>query len=132
MAENLTIQNITDQINDILSLNTSTPQEIPTPLVLLSQKRAGLSVKKIFAEVLKAKQELGLVVGTLPNGNPNLDDIMLYLTIEKIIDALKYDSNIKVTIEPGGQLKAAGTAGVIPCAVTGIITDFQTGGAIIQ
>jgi hypothetical protein len=128
----LTIKSIISNLNKLLKINTTKTQKIPTPLILASSNRSGLSAIVSTQNVLKAKQQLGLPTGTLPNGNDNYDDIMIKIILEEIYRALREDTVISVAIEPGGQLTAAGTAGPIPCEVEGAITAIQSGNAIIQ
>jgi hypothetical protein len=130
--DNSAINDIISQINNILSLPTSSPASIPADLALLSTNRQGLSVTKIFTTFLQGKQKMGLPVGTLPNGDINKDDLCWFLVIQSIINAIKFDAKIQVAIEPGGALEASGVAGVIPCEVAGFTIDIQTGGGIIQ
>lgn len=132
MSNNSTIKNIITELSNLLNINTSKPQSIPPILRLKASKRSGLSATVSTQNVLKKKQELGLPTGTLPNGNPNIDDIMLKMIFEEIYRALREDAVNEVAINIGGQLTAAGSAGPVPCSVAGKITSIQTGCGTIQ
>ena len=81
----------------------------------------------------KIKQQLNLPVGTLPDGSPNMDDIMIGVIVKEIIDALQTDARVAVAVEArSGLVQVQGTAGVIPVVAAGTVSTTQTGWGIIQ
>lgn len=131
MNKDNSIKNIINELASLLNINTSKPQSIAPILRLKASKRNGLSATVSTQNILKKKQELGLPTGTLPNGNPNIDDIMIKMIFEEVYRALREDAVNEVAINIGGQLSAAGSAGPVPCTVTGKIISIQTGSGTI-
>ena len=121
-------------LNAVLALQNTSAPPVPTPLVLLSTERPGLSALKTTTTILqRCQQELGSVVGTLPDGSPNKKSKEIQIIVEEIFKAILYESKIQTTIEPFGTIVGAGvTAQGIPVTVTGVVTGIQTGGTTIS
>lgn len=127
------IHGVISEIKNVLSFSNTTIPSTPAPLVLLSSSRPGMSVTKIVSEILAEKQKLGLPVGTLSNGEPNLDDIMIKVIVEKILKAITTDAKIQVAINPLGTVNSAGVAADgTPVSTVGSVVTIQTGGAVIN
>jgi hypothetical protein len=125
---------ITDALSKILSLKdtTKTPK-IPSPIILNSQNRSGLSALKIANKVLQKKRELGLPTGNYEDGTANYNDIIIKEIIEQILIAIQEDAKITVAIPLGIPVTASGIGGDgVPVVVQGATTNIQSGGAIIQ
>lgn len=124
---------VISQLKNLLSFNNIKSTTIPPPLILASSNRSGLSSTKSTQNVLKKKQEIGLPVGTLPDGKPNLDDAMISFIIQEVFRALQEDAKIQIAIEQFGSVTSSGVAGPgIPVSTQGIVTTIQTGGGIIS
>lgn len=129
----MNIEEILDDLNGLINFKNVKTPVIATPLILASKNRKGLSSIEITQRILKVKQQLGLPVGTLPDGTPNLDDIMIGVIVKEIINALQTDARISVAVQPNsGIVNAQGVAGVIPVTVVGSVKTAQTAWGIIQ
>lgn len=128
--------NITDIVNEldgIMNFTNTSPQSIASPLRLLSGQRSGLSTTKITNKVLKRLSDAGIPIGTNDDGSPNLHSLFVQIMIEEVINAVKYDAKIELSIEPFGSVTVTGVAGPgLPVVGTGIITTIQEGGVTIQ
>lgn len=127
------IKEILGELGKILSFsNTKTPPT-PLPLRLKGSSRSGLSTTKITQNVLKRWQEIGIPVGTLPDGSLNINDQSVQILIEEIINDIKNNARLEIAIEPFGTVTASGVAGPgLPVQVVGIVTTIQAGSGIIQ
>jgi len=105
---------------------------IPSPLVVLSKTRGGMSALRVANKVFEKKKELGLPTGNLPDGSPNFDDILWYTAIKGIIDEITNESKITSSDIPGTQVVASGGNTGGPIVVYGATTTFATGGALIE
>lgn len=116
-------------------LNIPKPPDppVPTPLILASFNRTGLSAQKLAAEVIRRRAEAGLPVGNLPDGSVNPDELMELIRMQVLIDALVTEARITVAINAGIPILATGTdATGSPVVVNGLTTLFGSGSAIIQ
>lgn len=121
-------------LNDILSIkpppNLGT---IPSPIVVLSKTRNGMSALRAANKVFEKKKELGLPTGNLPDGSPNFDDILWYTAIKAIIDEITNEAKITSASLPGTQIAATGSDAVgVPVVVYGSTITFANGGTIIE
>lgn len=129
----MNIEDILSDLNGLLNFKTIKTPVIATPLILASKNRKGLSSIEITQRILKVKQQLGLPVGTLPDGSPNLDDVMIGVIVKEIVDAFLNDARISVAVEPkSGLIQVQGSAGPVPVVGTGFVTTTQTAWGVIQ
>jgi hypothetical protein len=120
-------------LNDILSIKTP-PNfgTIPSPIVVLSKTRNGMSALRAANKVLEKKKELGIPTGNLSDGSANYDDILWYTAIKAIIDEITNEARITSSDAPGTQIVAAGGNAGGPIVVYGSTTTFSNGGTIIE
>jgi hypothetical protein len=120
-------------LNDILSIkpppNLGT---IPSPIVVLSKTRNGMSALRATNKVLEKKKELGIPTGNLTDGSANDDDILWYIAIKAIIDEITNEAKITSSAIPGTQVVASGGNVGGPIVVYGSTTTFANGGTIIE
>lgn len=129
----MNIEDILSDLNGLVNFKNIKTPIIAPPLILSSKNRKGLSSIEITQRILKIKQQLNLPVGTLPDGSPNLDDIMIGVIVKEIIDAFQTDARVAVAVEArSGLVQVQGTAGVIPVVAAGTVSTTQTGWGIIQ
>jgi hypothetical protein len=120
-------------LNDILSIKTP-PNfgSLPSPVIVLSKTRNGMSALRAANKVLEKKKELGIPTGNLSDGSANDDDILWYTAIKAIIDEITTEAKITSSSLPGTQITAAGGNAGGPIVVYGVTTTFSDGGTIIE
>ncbi len=126
-------QDVINQLNQ-LTIPKTPKQKIPSPLVLQSANREGLSETKTFEQYVEFKKKLGLYTdANLPDGTPNFDNLCAQQLIKLIFDAIRYDTKIQVNID-GSSAKGtiSGVAGVIPVTGTFQILNLPNGGCVIS
>lgn len=133
MEKNNLLKKLINNISNILDLkHTSKAPDVPSPLILLSQQRNGLSAIKSANIILNYKQELGLPTGNYDDGTANANDIIILKIFEEVYRALNEDAKITVAVEPGTQLTASGGNSGGPIQVVGTTISVGKGGAVIQ
>jgi len=127
------VDSILSSVLGLLTIPKPPDAPIPTPLILLSGSRPGLSWQKIGAEIIKRRAEAGLPVGNLPDGQTNPNELMEIIRLQCIIEALCSEGRISVAILPGISVTATGAdADGVPVVVAGVTTTPGIGYAIIQ
>jgi hypothetical protein len=127
------IDTIINQLDGIMNFNDTPSQSIAPPLRLLSPQRSGMSNTKTLNKVLKRMSDIGIPIGTLEDGSPNLNSQFVQIIIEEIFNAIKYDSKIELAVKPFGSVTVTGVAGPgLPVVGTGVMTTIQEGGVTIQ
>jgi len=116
------------KISKVLNIPKTKKITIPSPLIVNSKNRPGLSPIKMANEALEYKREIGLPTGNYDDGTANYDDLMILKLFQIWTDNIQTQAAITVAIAPGVSI--TGTAGPVP--VQGATTDFAVGGAIIQ
>lgn len=127
------MEEILSQITSAIDIDLSTPQEVATPLIMLSSAKKGLSAREITKEIISRKPEAGAPVGALPDGSESVEEKMLYLSMQVLIEHFLTNAKITVVIPPGVPVVGTGVgADGIPVTINGYTTDFAKGYAIIQ
>ena len=128
------MDSILTEIKVIMKLQTSgSPNKIPTPIILLgAENRSGLSATRIARNIIQRKEEAGLPVGVLPNGEISSDEKMEQIRAEAFIQALHEDAIVQVAIPPGQTITAAGASVAGPVSVVGSTTIYIGGSGIIK
>lgn len=120
-------------VSDLLNIPKPPDPPIPTPLVLLTDDRPGMSAQKIGAEVIRRRADAGLPVGVLPSGQVNPAEIMEIIRAQVILDAIATEARVTIAIQPGTPLTAYGVdASGSPVVVNGVTTGIGVGNGIIQ
>lgn len=122
------MEELLKKVNSLLKVPKTKKITIPSPLIVNSKNRPGLSPIKMANEVLEYKRELGLPVGNFDDGTANYDDLLILKIFQVLVENLQTEAAITVSISPG--IKVSGSAGPVP--VQGATTEFAVGGAIIQ
>jgi hypothetical protein len=129
----LDIRTIITSINRILNLPRSKAPDIPTPTILLSENRPGLSSIAIANRIIKRKSEAGIPIQPLPDGTPSKDDMMIRIMVEEIIKAIQEEAKISVAVRANIQATGGGTAADgTPVTVTTTTVTLGNGNGIIQ
>jgi hypothetical protein len=116
-------------LNNILSIK-ELPNfgSIPSYFVTNSRIRPGISVDRAWFKVLEKKKDLGLFVGTLPDGSKNYDDEIIREIIKAIVDEITIYSKVYTADFPGTDVVIATPGGPL----YGKTTKYSFGGGIIQ
>lgn len=104
------IDKVIGVVDNIMSVKLTLPPVNPILLAAGSKKRSGLSAKKITAEIIKKRGEIGAWVGPMPDGSANIEEQLEFIRVEAIINALQQDARIDVAMDPGA-ISITGTGG---------------------
>jgi hypothetical protein len=104
------IDKVIGVVDNIMSVKLTLPPVNPILLAAGSKKRSGLSAKKITAEIIKKRGEIGAWVGPMPDGTANIEEQLEFIRVEAIINALQQDARIDVAMDPGA-ISITGTGG---------------------
>lgn len=109
--------------------NVSISQAIPSPLILASTARPGLSPSKIAARIIRRQAEAGIPVGPLPSGEISPDEIMERIRVEEMINAITSEMVVDVAIKPGTVIQGTGGNAGGPVQVAGTVIGIASGNA---
>lgn len=127
------MKEIFDKISNIFKLPRIPVTPTPSPLVLTGiPRRPGLRASMVAERIISRKQEAGLPVGVLDNGDPNPDEIMYRIVVEEIFKALEQEAVIEVAIRPGDQAVGAGGNAGGPVVVNSTTVTIGSGYGIIK
>jgi hypothetical protein len=127
------MKEILEKLNNLLSFKgAKIKPPIPSPMILMSKFRNGLSPLKITYAILAKKKQLGLPTGNFEDGTANYDDIMIKEIVTQVVKALQEDARITIAIPPGTQLVASGGNAGGPIVVYGTTSTITTGGGVIE
>ena len=127
------INSVIGGFDKILSLSSAGPAPTIPSLIILAgiPRRSGLSPTKIASKIIARKAEAGLVVGALPSGAVNPEEIMWRIAVEEIIKAIQQDAKLTIGIPAGITITAAGISPTGPVTVVGqSILPFTAYGVI--
>ena len=102
---------------------------MPTPLILASTARPGLSPSKVAARIIQRQADAGIPVGPLPSGKVSPAEIMERIRMEEIIGAITSEMVIDVAIKPGTVIQGTGGNAGGPVQVAGSIVGIASGNA---
>lgn len=106
----MTIQDITDSIEKLISVVRKPLVQIPTVLAVCGAvNKPGLSPMLIAASIISRRHEAGAFTGPAPDGSQNVDEAMEVIRVEEICKAIKNDLSLQGGIPPGG-IHMTGTA----------------------
>lgn len=127
------IDSITQGLLTAMQIPKPPDLPIPSPLVLLSESRAGLSAQEMAAEVIRRQAEAGIPVGALPDGSISPSEQMEIIRMQVLIEHLTTKMRTTVAIVPGTALAIQGvTATGEPVIGTGTVVGIASGSAVIQ
>lgn len=127
------IDDIINELNILMSIpEGANSTYIPTPIIVTSQDRPGLSAIKTANAIIAKKQELGLTTGVNEDGTPNYDDVIIREIVKQVFKAIQEEAKFTIAIPPGVSVVANGGNAGGPIVVYGQTTSFARGGGIIQ
>jgi len=106
-----------------------TQQTMPTPLILATKAKPGMSPTQIASRIISRQSEAGLSVGALPSGITSPGEIMERIRIEELYRAITSEARIDVAIQPGTTLQATGGNAGGPIQVIGTVLGIAGGNA---
>lgn len=128
----INFKNYKSVLNGLLNLfkvPMSTSQRMPTPLILATKAKPGMSPSQIASRIIKRQSEAGLPVGPLPSGQVAPAEIMERIRIEEMVKALTSEARIDVAIQPGTSIQGTGGNAGGPVQVIGTILGIASGNA---
>jgi len=125
-------KSILNSLLNLFKLPNARSQSMPTPLILASTARPGLSPSKIAARIIQRQSEAGIPVGPLPSGEISPDEIMERIRVEEIIKAVTSEAVVDVAIKPGTVIQGTGGNAGGPVQVAGTVLGIAGGNAIIR
>jgi hypothetical protein len=134
-SEKTDFKNPSSVLNSLLSLFKlpfTRTRRLPSPLILSSTVRPGLSPSKIAARIIQRQSEAGIPVGPLPSGEISPDEIMERIRVEELIKALTSEAVVDVAIQPGTVIQGTGGNAGGPVQVAGTVVGISSGNAIIR
>jgi len=88
-----------------------------------AQFREGLSAIDIASKIIERKKELGIGIGPLQSGGPNIDLAMETIRVEEITNAILTKMKIEGAFAPGTPITATGGNAGGPIVVQGVTTQ---------
>jgi len=131
----INFKNYKSVLNGLLNLfkiPMSTSQRMPTPLILATKAKPGMSPSQIASRIIKRQSEAGLPVGPLPSGQVSPAEIMERIRIEEMVKALTSEARVDVAIQPGTSIQGTGGNAGGPVQVIGTILGIASGNAQIS
>lgn len=126
---------IVQSIKDSFSQNLRSPAKLISGIIMICGllRRPGLSCILSTGNIIQMISKNGIPTDNLPDGSPNLMNLMISATVCEVFRALKEDANVQVAIEPGSinVVATGGNAGG-PVTCTGPNINFATGKGLIQ
>jgi hypothetical protein len=107
-------------------------QTMPTPLILATKAKPGMSPSQIASRIIKRQSEAGLGVGPLASGESNPAEIMERIRMEEIVKSLTSEARVDVAIQPGTAIQGTGGNAGGPVQVVGTILGIASGNAQIS
>ena len=125
-------KSILSSLLNLFKLPTARSRSIPTPLILASTSRPGLSPSKVAARIIQRQAEAGIPVGPLPSGEISPDEIMERIRVEEIIKAISTEAVVDVAIKPGTVIQGTGGNAGGPVQVAGTVIGIASGNAVVR
>jgi hypothetical protein len=125
-------KSILNGLLNLFKIPMSTSQTMPTPLILATKAKPGMSPTQIAARIIKRQSEAGLNVGALPSGKISASEIMERIRMEEIVKSLTSEARVDVAIQPGTSIQGTGGNAGGPVQVVGTILGIASGNAQIS
>ena len=117
---------------NLFKIPMTTSQSMPTPLILATKAKPGMSPSQIASRIIQRQSEAGGIVGPLPSGQTNPAEIMERIRVEEMVKALTSEARIDVAIQPGTAIQGTGGNAGGPVQVVGTIIGIASGNAQIS
>ena len=128
------LDSIAKSIKSLLDgVKIPTPTLPPVILSMATIRRPGLSATEIASRIIERQTEAGAPIGPAADGTQNISEAMERIRVEEIINAIKLNTRVEVSIPIGGiQFIGTGTNLGGPMVVKGFNTNFVEGDGIIS
>lgn len=129
----MNIRTICDSVSGVIESVRPPALQVPSSLINMGAIfRPGLSALITASKIIARQSEAGAPYGALADGSANIAEAMERIRVEEIINALKYDAQLQITIPPGGiAITATGANSAGPVTVQGTNTGLVKGIGII-
>jgi ABC-type Fe2+-enterobactin transport system substrate-binding protein len=128
------ITQISDSLTDVLNNARQPFQKVPAlPLQAEASQRKGLSATDIASRIIERLPDAGIPTGPNPDGTKNVVNDFVKIISEEIVNAIKRDSLVLLTI-PTGSIKITATGGNVggPVESTGQNWNFPEMKGVVQ
>lgn len=127
----MNISSIVETISNTIN-GTQTPVNILPPLLLRSTSlmRSGLSAYKITSKIIENNKALEIPTEPNPDGSINLINAYTYNVVKEIVDAIKNDASVQVTIPANSlliQANGGNAGGPVVCTGTNLLDSIGNG-----
>ncbi len=123
-----TITNLIDKAMDSMKVPAET---LPGTLInAIAIQRPGLSASKIASRIISNNNAIGIPTGQNPDGSPNLVNEYTYSVVKTVVEAIKEDAVVHVSIPPGTimvQTEGGNAGGPVVSVGHNIITTTAKG-----
>lgn len=125
------LDKITNIINGAINSMRTPAQTLPAFLLYcVAIKRPGISPAKITSQIISNNAEIGIPTGDLPDGSPNLINQYTYNVVKCVVDAIKEDGVVQVSIPMGSimvQAEGGNGGGPVVCVGSNITNTIVKG-----
>lgn len=127
----ISIDSIAKSMSSMLNLGKKAANILP-PFLLkcTSLSRSGLSAYKITSEIIKNNKAIGIPTDPNPDGTENMINQYTYNVVKCIVDAIKNDAVVHVTIPMESlMIQAIGgnAGGAVTCVGTNLTDSIGNG-----
>lgn len=127
----MNLSEIVDNITNTLD-SVNTPVNILPPLLLKTTAlmRPGLSAYKIATQIIENNKKIGIPTEDNPDGTTNMINQYTYNIVKCIVDAIKNDATVQVTIPMQSlliQATGSNAGGPVTCVGTNMLDSIGNG-----
>ena len=121
----MTISSVTSAINELFDTQKAKAMELPAILLrAVAMQRPGISAQDIASKVIARNKQIGIPTGDNQDGNQNLGNMYTYNIVKSVVEALKEDGVIQVSI-PANSIIIQATGGNAGGPVTVVGTNIK-------
>lgn len=125
-------EDVVKKLSNLFKIQGTPSPTLPTPLVLASSAKLGVSPTEVASNIISRQEEAGIPVGALPDGTTSPDEIMYKIIVEEIINALIGNMRVTVAIQPGIPVVAVGANAAGPVVCQGTTIGIGQGNGVLQ
>ena len=121
----MTISSVTSAINKLVDTQKAKAMELPAILLrAVAMQRPGISAQDIASKVIERNKQIGIPTGDNQDGTQNLVNMYTYNIVKSVVEALKEDGVIQVSI-PANSIIIQATGGNAGGPVTVVGTNIK-------
>lgn len=127
----MNISSIVEAVSNVIE-GSKTPVNILPPMLLrcTSLFRSGLSAYKITSKIIENNKKLGIKTGDNPDGQPNFINSYTYNIVKEVVEAIKNDASVQVTVPASSlliQATGGNAGGAVVCTGTNLLDSVANG-----